>query len=90
MEPRLNRWDASKIHNLLSQTATEILKIPLGSTQQSKKWIWVGERHGNYSVKSIYRLLQQDNQLSWGASSNTQSQVPLWKQIWNLKILQKV
>uniref|UniRef100_A0A0A8YG60 Reverse transcriptase zinc-binding domain-containing protein n=1 Tax=Arundo donax TaxID=35708 RepID=A0A0A8YG60_ARUDO len=57
---------------------------------QDDMWAWPLERHGNYSVKSAYRLLastrqMQEDELLPGTSSNND-----WKLIWKLDVPPKV
>jgi hypothetical protein len=71
-----------------------ILKIPLGRNAEDA-WAWDGEKHGLYSVKTAYRLLEDEEaQLrqfkEMGASSSVASSNPIWKKLWSLKIPPKV
>ena len=69
--------------------ADAILRIPVAARTEDM-WSWEPEKHGNYSVKSAYKLLynarQQQNRVDQGTSSDD-----TWKRIiWKLDVPPKV
>jgi hypothetical protein len=42
--------------NLIPMDARAVRCIPLGRTTEDF-WAWTGEKHGNYSVRTTYRML---------------------------------
>lgn len=68
--------------------ADAILSIPL-RLQDEDRWAWKLEKHGEYSVKSAYRSLDESNQridvLIPGGSGD-----PTWSKIWSLCVPPKV
>lgn len=73
--------------------ADEILKIPLGRTQQDRS-AWAYEKSGVFSVRSAYRMLSE--KVSWprtsskGASTVAGDQEPIWRKVWKLNMPPKV
>lgn len=65
-----------------------MLSIPLSRRQPDDTLCWDLEKNGEYSVRSAYRELFEDE---WegeeAAPSNTMS---LWKQVWQAKVLPRV
>ena len=71
--------------------AKTILKIPLSHTLLEDKIIWIGNRRGEFSVKSAYHIaygLIEANDC--GESSSGDPCKPLWKRLWLLNLLAKI
>lgn len=61
-----------------------ILKIPISSSQQDDRWMWLEDKKGQYTVKSGYRTLNRSiPQLSSGNGFH-------WLKLWNLAVPPKV
>lgn len=89
LDNNTNQWDTQKIWSVFDgRVAVSILKVDLGCSRQSDKWIWTTERSGNFSVKSAYHLLQ--NCREEGESSTASHQKSIWKHIWKIKTPQKI
>jgi hypothetical protein len=57
LSPDGRSWDENALNqNLTLLDAAAVCQIPLGRPSQDI-WAWSGERHGLYTVKSIYHLL---------------------------------
>lgn len=69
--------------------AYAILKIPI-SVDSEDFWAWSAERHGNYSVKSAYRLLDEEQRRVSATPDATTSREPEWRAIWQLSVPPKV
>lgn len=52
MDTSSSYWNLEALYSLLDdpKTAAAIQKIPLSSSHYSDKWIWSGEKNGNFSV----------------------------------------
>lgn len=62
-----NSWDLPKIKDLFTPLITnEILKIHLSTSPRSDKWIWIGKKNRNFSVRSAYCLLKITKKNSQG------------------------
>ncbi|RLN12140.1 hypothetical protein C2845_PM09G15740 [Panicum miliaceum] len=78
LSPCGRRWDDAALNrNLIDADAPAMKQIPLGRSREDF-WAWSGERHGNYSVLSTYRLLAEqeaqlrnhgDNRASYSATN---------------------
>lgn len=81
------KWDAQKVWNIFKpRVATAILEIKLSATTRPDAWIWPGEKNWQFSVKSAYFLIQASHICCQGENLNASSLLPIWKNIWNLKI----
>jgi hypothetical protein len=70
-------WDEEAMSaNLIPMDARAVRCILLGRTTEDF-WVWTREKHGNYSVKSAYRLLvekaSQDEEHSQDKHSNAKN-----------------
>ena len=86
------RWKADLVRTLfLPFEATTILNIPLSYSLPEDKIIWVGNKKGEFTVKSAYYIALN---LSKGEvdeeCSSGDCRAPLWKRIWHLKIPSKI
>jgi hypothetical protein len=67
MLPNSKQWDGVKIKSLFSDhEAKKILAVPLLNTVEVDKLIWNEENDGIYSVRSGYRKLMEERNLSIG------------------------
>lgn len=64
-----------------------ILKIPLSFNQPDDSIIWLDNKKGEFTVKSAYHIATKliDN-LEEGESSSGDPRVPLWRNLWCLKL----
>lgn len=73
------------------ETAAKVLKTIISLGDHEDKLIWEKEKYGEYGVKSAYKLLcdvKKGNQE--GESSRIASQKWVWKEIWKLRVPNKV
>ena len=71
--------------------ARTILNIPLGHNLPEDQIIWVGNKKGEFSVKSAYYIaVGVLDTMEEGESSSGDSRSPLWKKLWHLNIPPKV
>ena len=91
INPDSMTWNQNLIQqNFLSFEADRIKTIPLCWTEQSDRLLWPFCGNGEYSVKSGYKLLCEDE--DWGAasSSDRSEQALFWKRIWRLRVPNKI
>ncbi|XP_058781712.1 uncharacterized protein LOC131655925 [Vicia villosa] len=78
--PGVKQWDVEKVKSFFNPVGAEsILKVPLVEDVLEDRLVWQEEKHGEYSVKSGYRLwreLQRGTQYH-GMEGN-------WKNLWNI------
>ena len=86
------RWKVDTLKSLfLPFEVDTILNIPLSYSLPEDKIIWVGNKRGEFSVKSAYYVaLTVINSSDCRESSYGDPRTPLWKRIWQLKIPPKI
>ena len=86
------RWKVDTLKSLfLPFEVKTILNIPLSYSLPEDKIIWIGNKRGEFSVKSAYYVaLTVINSSDCGESSHGDPRIPLWKWIWQLKIPPKI
>jgi hypothetical protein len=83
-------WDHSLIDSLfLPYDAKAIKQIPLTNQNHADKLIWLGNTHGDYSVRSGYRFLVDEEDKNLPGSSMPNPLQDLWNSIWTLKVPKK-
>ena len=71
--------------------ARTILNIPLSHSLPEDQIIWVGNKKGEFSVKSVYYIATKGlDTKEEGESSSSDARSPLWKKLWHLNIPPKV
>ena len=86
------RWKGDVVRSLfLPFEARTILNIPLSHNLPEDQIIWVGNKKGEFSVKSAcYIVVRVLDTMEEGESSSGDPRSPLWKKLWHLNILPKV
>ncbi|XP_062101909.1 uncharacterized protein LOC133809260 [Humulus lupulus] len=85
LDPVTKEWDKDLILDLFQpEDAYLILSIPL-STNTDDTWYWALEKSGNFSVKSLYRLLQERRE-----DAAMAAHADLWVKLWKLRSPPKV
>lgn len=92
IDEETRRWRADLIRTLfLPFEADTILRIPLSYSLPDDNIVWIGNRWGEFSVKSAYYVaLSTVENLEGGESSTGDTRTPLGKKMWQLKIPPKV
>jgi ribonuclease HI len=85
-------WNEELVRNIFMPfDAEEILKIRLPNYEQEDFISWAPECHGMFTVRSAYNLaLDLRDAAPPSTSSNTTSDRPIWRNIWNSKAPPKV
>ena len=86
------RWKDDVVRSLfLPFEAKTILNIPLCHSLPEDQIIWVGNKNGEFSVKSAYYIAtRMIDTMEEGECSSTDSRSPLWRKLWHLNIPPKV
>jgi ribonuclease HI len=80
MIPNGKMWDRGKIESLFPMhVASRILDIPLFDMLVDDKLVWVDSSHGDYNVKSGYKILL--NATGYVMSTSQQED---WSSLWNI------
>lgn len=78
-------WDTDLVLDVFETRDAElILSIPL-SVNDKDTWYWRHEKMGEFTVKSGYKIIQQAK-----VQTNTADNSGFWRQLWNLRIPNKV
>lgn len=79
-------WDMEVIGHVLNNRDLEAISaIPLPTTEQVDKIYWRLEESGVYSVKSAYRLFQDQK-----SSRDAENKDKVWQILWSIKASPKV
>ncbi|KAL0011730.1 hypothetical protein SO802_006838 [Lithocarpus litseifolius] len=86
------RWKVDVVRSLfLPFEVRTILNIPLSHNLLEDQIIWVGNKKGDFSVKSAYYIVVGVlDTMKEGESSSGDPWNPLWKKLWHLNILPKI
>jgi hypothetical protein len=78
--PDMKKWDDEKINTLFpSETAREVLAVPLLELVREDRLIWSEENNGIYSVRSGYKRIMKERNKGYGRRSEEG-----WGSIWKL------
>ena len=84
-------WDQTLLHqHFFTFEAQRIMAIPLCLTNQSDVLIWTGCSNGEYSVKSSYKQLCEEENNSVASASDGSLQKSFWKRIWKIQVPKKI
>lgn len=82
MNMQKDGWENDILKDLFSEAdVSQILSIPVAETKIADHLIWMGEKKGNFSVSSCYKMLQ---------SNHNDDPVPTWSKMWKLRLPPKV
>ncbi|XP_030923509.1 uncharacterized protein LOC115950456 [Quercus lobata] len=92
IDKETKRWKGEIVRSLfLPFEARTILNIPLCHSLPDDQIIWVGNKIGEFSVKSAYYIACDVlNSSDEGECSNGDSRTALWRKLWHLSIPPKV
>jgi ribonuclease HI len=83
-------WDHSLIDSLFSPYDAEAIKqIPLSNQDHADKIIWPSNTNGEYTVRSGYRFLVDEEDKNLPGCSTPNPLQDIWRSIWSLKIPRK-
>ena len=92
IDTETRRWNADLVRSLfLPFEANTVINMPLSYNLPKDKIIWVGNRRGEFTVKSAYyfalKVVETNEE---GECSRGDVRAPLWKRMWHLKIPAKI
>jgi ribonuclease HI len=91
MIPNSQQWDFHLIDQIfLPYDASAIKNIPLSSPTHKDSLFWPGSKNGQYSVKSGYRFLVEEELKTMPSCSNTVHMNSIWKSVWELQVPRKI
>ncbi|XP_065639127.1 uncharacterized protein LOC136071577 [Quercus suber] len=92
IDPDTRWWKVNSVRALfLPFEANTIFKIPLSFNLPEDKIIWIGNKNGEFSVKSAYFIavnLLESSEVAKCSSGDPNC--PLWKNLWKLELPEKV
>ena len=82
------RWKAELVkRTFLPFEADTILSIPLSYSLPDNKLIWMGNKRGEFSVRSAYYVALPIVETNHESESSTGDlRTPLWKKVWHLNL----
>ena len=86
------RWKADVVRSLfLSFEVSTILNIPFSHNRPEDQIIWVGNKRGEFTIKSAYYIaVRVLDTMEEGESSSGNPRSPLWKKLLHLNIPSKM
>jgi ribonuclease HI len=84
-------WNSTLIDQVFFPPDAERIKsLVLSNRDVVDKLIWGGERNGQYSVRSAYRMLLVENQVDTPSCSDEGRWKSFWTQVWSVRVPPKV
>ena len=92
IDPESRGWDREFIwQNFHHEDAQAILRVPLSFRDIPDTVVWNGEKSGEYTVKSGYRVVQKAwKELNFAECSRGAVGSEMWKTLWKLKVPNKI
>lgn len=92
--PGTRIWDEAAVYrSFMAIDAAKVLKIKPSSRLENDVLAWAWEKNGNYSVRSAYKLLIQDQMaIAMAASGETSAsgESSFWGTLWKLDVPPKI
>lgn len=67
-----------------------ILKIQLSHCPRAETWIWYGKKHEKFTIKSVYRAIQESQYRNRREGSNSDIFNTLWRKLWQVRVPHEV
>jgi hypothetical protein len=81
-----NWWKRSLVEEIfIADEVERICRMVISLNKQVDQLVWVGNKNGNFSIKSAYHLERHRIEMEGGSSSLPLGDVVLWKALWRLK-----
>ena len=86
------RWKVDLVRSIfLPFEVNTIMNIPLSYNLLEDKIIWIGNKRGEFTMKSAYYIaLKGVDSVEVAECSNGDPRTPLWKKLWHLKVPAKI
>lgn len=86
-----NWWNRNLVEGIfLEEEVTKICGMAISPNKQADQLVWVGNKNGEYFVKSTYHLAKCRMEMERGSSSKQPGDVSLWKAIWKIRATRAV
>jgi hypothetical protein len=83
----LKDWNVGLIKAVfVEEEAKVILNIPLSPCLPNDRLIWMGTKHGGFTVRSAYHLGKELQEREEGQCSKMEKGEEVWKAIWALEV----
>jgi hypothetical protein len=83
-------WDLAKIAtNFVFPDVEAICRLPIGHVPEDT-WAWKHDKHGNFTVRSAYKVLIHERRRNNEASSSVTAPIRHWQKLWKLPVPPKV
>lgn len=94
LEEQGRSWKQELVEELFSpHEARQILHIPISHSGNGDQLIWQPKKHGMYTVKSAYRVVQTQKEGQHAVAETSVATVGrrnMWRHIWKLPVKPKV
>lgn len=78
-------WNSTLIREIFSEEeAGRIYGIPICPNKTSDILVWVGNKNGDFTVRSAYHMAKESSIVDQGSSSNSTHKAQLWKTTWQI------
>lgn len=82
-----NWWNVNMLTEIFSEEeAAKIGGMAICPSKPPDQQVWVGNKNGDFSVRSEYHLGRERCELAEGGSSIPSSMANIWKKIWTLRV----
>jgi hypothetical protein len=79
-------WNRNLVEEVfLAEEAEKIYGIAISPLKQADKLVWVGNKNGEFSIKSAYHLTRSSLEMEGGSGSNPPGDGIIWKAVWKLR-----
>lgn len=87
IDPDLQWWNISLIREVFREEEMEkICSMTICPRTQQDRTVWVGNKNGDFLVRSAYHLAHELCSREVSGYYNTDCLTPLWKQIWRINV----
>jgi hypothetical protein len=84
-------WDSSLIDQIFLPGDAELIKsIPLSMRVRDNALVWSRDQNGNYSVRSAYKMLVEEEIVSQQSCSDMGGWKKFWRMVWSVRVPHKV
>ena len=91
IDPSTRRWNEEMVDGLfVEEDAKLIKKIPLSRHVTKDTLYWPYSTSGNYTCKSGYRFLKEEEELHLNSQTPPIYHKRVWKEVWHMQALPKI
>jgi ribonuclease HI len=86
LDPDTNWWNTSMVQSIFNEEEAHVIcGMAVCPRRRKDHLVWAGTKHGDYTVRSAYHMVQENGIRDSGSCSNAQDMAVLWKQIWKIQ-----